>query len=211
MRLKGKLEKHRKKQRSEWNRWIWHGEPMASLIMLKVKVTQSCLTLCDPMNYTVQGILQARTLEWVAFPFSMGSSQPQGSNPGLLHCRRILYQLSHQGSPRILEWVAYPFSRESSQPRNRTRVPLHCRWILYQPSFQGRPVSLLNPSIVSFASRMNLDANLDLASPSTLICFWFILTLTKNDQLLKFLLFTTFFFNDFCMNLIFCPQVFSLC
>ena len=38
----------------------------------------------------------------------------QGLNPGLSHCRQILYQLSHQGSPRILEWVAYPFSRESS-------------------------------------------------------------------------------------------------
>ena len=41
----------------------------------KVKVTQSCLTLCDPMDYTVHGILQARILEWVAFPFSRGSSQ----------------------------------------------------------------------------------------------------------------------------------------
>ena len=38
----------------------------------------------------------------------------QGSNPGLPHCRRILYQLRHKGSPRILEWVAYPFSSESS-------------------------------------------------------------------------------------------------
>ena len=38
----------------------------------------------------------------------------QGSNPGLPHCRRILYQLSHKGSPRILEWVAYPFSSGSS-------------------------------------------------------------------------------------------------
>ena len=46
----------------------------------------------------------------------------QGSNPGLLHCRRILYQLSHKGSPRILEWVAYPFSSGSSWPRNRTGV-----------------------------------------------------------------------------------------
>ena len=46
----------------------------------------------------------------------------QGSNPGLPHCGRILYQLSHKGSPRILEWVAYPFSRGSSQPRNRTEV-----------------------------------------------------------------------------------------
>ena len=43
-------------------------------------------------------------------------------NPGLLHCRQILYQLSHKGSPRILEWVAYPFSSRSSQPRNWTRV-----------------------------------------------------------------------------------------
>ena len=41
----------------------------------------------------------------------------QGYNPGLPHCRRILYQLSHEGSPRILEWVAYPFSSRSSQPR----------------------------------------------------------------------------------------------
>ena len=46
----------------------------------------------------------------------------QGSSPGLLHCKRILYHLSHMGSPRILEWVAYPFSSGSSKPRNWTRV-----------------------------------------------------------------------------------------
>ena len=45
-----------------------------------------------------------------------------GLNPGFPHCRQILYQLSHKGSPRILEWVAYPFSRRSSQPRNHTGV-----------------------------------------------------------------------------------------
>ena len=43
----------------------------------EVKVAQSCLTLCDPMDYTVHGILQARILEWVAFPISRGSSQPR--------------------------------------------------------------------------------------------------------------------------------------
>ena len=43
--------------------------------IMKVKVAQSCLTLCDPMDYTVHGILQARILEWVAFPFSRVSSQ----------------------------------------------------------------------------------------------------------------------------------------
>ena len=46
----------------------------------------------------------------------------QGSNPGLPHCKWILYQLSHKRSPRILEWVAYPFSSGSSWPRNWTRV-----------------------------------------------------------------------------------------
>ena len=60
---------------------------------VKVKVFQSCLTVCNPMDSTVHGILKARTLEWVALPFST-----QGLNPGLPHCRQILYQLSHQGS-----------------------------------------------------------------------------------------------------------------
>ena len=46
----------------------------------------------------------------------------QGLNPGLSHCRQILYQLSHKGSPRILVWVAYPFSSGSSQLRNGTGV-----------------------------------------------------------------------------------------
>ena len=45
--------------------------------VVKVKVAQSCPTLCDPMDYTVHGILHARILEWVAFPFSRGSSQPR--------------------------------------------------------------------------------------------------------------------------------------
>ena len=44
---------------------------------LKVKVAQLCSTLCDPEDYTVHGILQARILERVAFPFSRGSSQPR--------------------------------------------------------------------------------------------------------------------------------------
>ena len=41
------------------------------------KVAQSCLTPCNPMDYATHGILQARILEWVAFPFSRGSSQPR--------------------------------------------------------------------------------------------------------------------------------------
>ena len=42
-----------------------------------VKAVQSCLTLCDPMDYTVPGILQTRILEWVGIPFSRGYSQPR--------------------------------------------------------------------------------------------------------------------------------------
>jgi len=51
------------------------------------------------MDYTVHGILQARILEWAAIPFSRGIFPTQGLNPGLPHCRQILYQLSHKGSP----------------------------------------------------------------------------------------------------------------
>ena len=106
-----------------------------------MKVSQSRPTLCDPMAYTVHGILQARILEWIAFPFSRGSFQPRSpalladslpvepqgkpkntgvgilsllqqifpteeSNQGLLHCRGILYQLSHKGNPKY--WSGYP-------------------------------------------------------------------------------------------------------
>ena len=57
---------------------------------------------CSLPSSSVHGILQARTLGWVAVPFSRGSFQPrdptQVSNPGLRHCRWILYHLSHQGT-----------------------------------------------------------------------------------------------------------------
>ena len=89
---------------------------------MKVKVTQSCPTFCDLMEYTVHGILQARILEWVAILFSRGIFQTQGLNSGLLHYRWILYQLSHKGNPRLLGWVAYHFSSRSSQPRNWTGI-----------------------------------------------------------------------------------------
>ena len=69
-------------------------------------VAQSCPTLCNPMGCrppvsSVQSISQARILEWVAVHFSRGIFPTQGSNPDLLHCRQILYLLSHQGSPNL--------------------------------------------------------------------------------------------------------------
>ena len=68
---------------------------------VKVLVTHSCPALCDPMDcslpgFSVRGIFQARILEWVAILFFRGSSQPRDRTPGLLHCRDILYYLSHQ-------------------------------------------------------------------------------------------------------------------
>ena len=70
--------------------------------------------------------------------FLQGIFPTQGSIPGLLHCRQILYQLSHKGTPRILEWVAYPFSCGSSQPKDELGSPA-LRRIFYQLSYQGSP------------------------------------------------------------------------
>ena len=117
-------------------------------MFLKVKVSQSRPTLCDPMDYAVYGILQVRILEWVAFPFSRGSSQLRdwtqvshimaggfftswatrevqeywsgwsilspadlpnpGNEPGSPALRRILYQLSYQGSSMCSMCSSFP-------------------------------------------------------------------------------------------------------
>ena len=78
---------------------------------VKLKVTQSCLSLCDPIDCSlpwfhgssVHGILQARILEWVGHSLLQGIFPTQGSNPCLLHCRWSLYHLSHQESPVSLK------------------------------------------------------------------------------------------------------------
>ena len=73
---------------------------------VKVKVTQSCPHgLYSPWNSPGQntGVGSLSLLQGI-FP-------THGLNPGLPHCRTILYQMSHKGSPRILEWVAFSFSR----------------------------------------------------------------------------------------------------
>ena len=61
---------------------------------MKVKVTQSCATLCKPMDYPIQGILQARILEWVAFTLTGDLPKP-GIEPRSPTLQQILYQLSH--------------------------------------------------------------------------------------------------------------------
>ena len=90
-------------------------------------VVQSCLTLFDPMDCSlpvsyISGDSPGRNVGVGCHALLQEIFPTWGSNPGLLNCRQILYQLSHQGSPRILELVAYPFLRGSYQPRNQTGV-----------------------------------------------------------------------------------------
>ena len=85
---------------------------------MKVKIAQSCptLQLHGPWNSPGQNSGVG------SLSFVQGIFPTEGSNSDLPHCRWIVYQLSHKGSPRILEWVAYPFSSGSSQPGNQTGV-----------------------------------------------------------------------------------------
>ena len=90
-------------------------------------VTQSCSTLCDPIDCSLTGsFVHGNSLgksTGVGFhALLQGIFPTQRLNLGLLHCRQILYCLSHQETPRILQWVDYPFSSGSTQPRNQTRV-----------------------------------------------------------------------------------------
>ena len=73
--------------------------------------------------WTIESMKFSRPEYWRgSCPLLQGIFPTQGSNPGLLHCRLILYQLSHQRSPRILKWIACSFSRGSSWIRNLTGV-----------------------------------------------------------------------------------------
>ena len=65
---------------------------------MKVKVTRLYPTLCDPVDYPIHEILQARIVEWVAFPFSRGSSLPR-DGAQVPYCWHILCHVSQQGKP----------------------------------------------------------------------------------------------------------------
>ena len=98
----------------------------------------SRVQLCDPMDCIVNGILQARILEWVAFPFSRGSSQPR-IKPGSPALQADSLPAEPQGKPKntgvgslsLLQWIF--LTQELKQGL------LHCRQILYQLSYQGSP------------------------------------------------------------------------
>ena len=78
------------------------GAIQTSFTFVKVKVAQLCPTLCDPMDYAVHEILQARILEWVAFPFSRDLSN-SGIKPGSHVLQADSLPAEPQGKP--LDWM----------------------------------------------------------------------------------------------------------
>ena len=98
---------------------IWFQSPVFNTF-IKVKVAQSSPTLCDTGDYRLHGILQARILEWGAFPSPGDLPNPviEAKSPTL---QANSLPAEPQEKPKILEWVAYSFS-SGSRPRNQTRV-----------------------------------------------------------------------------------------
>ena len=97
-----------------WERILWYRSSLES-------ENQSCLTLW-PLGLYSPWNSPGQNTEVDSLSLLQGIFPNQGSNPGLLHCRWILYQLSQKQCPRILEWVDYPFSSGSAQLRNWTGV-----------------------------------------------------------------------------------------
>ena len=116
---------------------------------VKWKLLSRFWLFATPWTCRVHGILQARILEWVAFPFSRRSSQPRDRTQVSHTADRFF--TSWASCPRILEWVAYPFSIRSSWPRNQTWVIppqvkmklLSCVWLFVTPWTVAQ--SLLHP------------------------------------------------------------------
>ena len=86
--------------------------------IVSLKVSQLCPTVCAVWNSPWNS--PGQTIRVGSLSLFQGFFPTQGNNLGILHCRQILYQLSHKGTPRILKWVAYSFSSGSSWLRNQT-------------------------------------------------------------------------------------------
>ena len=106
----------------------------------EVKVAQSCLTLWDPMDYTVHGILQARILEWVAFPFSRGSSQPRDRTQVSLIAGRFFTSWATREAQEY--WSGQPIPSPGDLPKTQEsdQSLLHRRQILYQLSHKNSEI-----------------------------------------------------------------------
>ena len=105
-----------------------------------MKVTQSRPTLCDPMDYTVHGILQARILDWVALPFSRGSSHPR-IKPRSPALQVDSLPAEPQGKTKNIGVGSLSLLQQIFPAQESNWGLLHFRWILYQLSYQGSPRS----------------------------------------------------------------------
>ena len=113
--------------------------PLGFLPTVKMKVTQLCLTPCDPLDYTVHGILQARILEWLAFPFSRWSFNP-GIEPRSPALQEDSLPDEPQGKPKITGMGSLFLLQGIFPTQELNWGLLHCRWTLYQQSHQGSPL-----------------------------------------------------------------------
>ena len=104
----------------------------------KTKVTESCPTLCAPMDYTVHGILQARILEWVAFP-SPGDLPNPGIKPMSPTLQADSLPAEPQGKPKNTRVDSLSLLQCIFLTQESNQGFLCCRWILYQLSYQGSP------------------------------------------------------------------------
>ena len=101
-------------------------------------VAKSCLTLCNPMDYPVHGILQARILEWVAFPFSRGSSQPR-IKPRSPALQVDSLPAEAQGKPKNSGVGSLSLLQQIFPTQESNWDLLQCRQILCQLSYQESP------------------------------------------------------------------------
>ena len=121
-----------------------------------VKVAQSCPTLCDPMDYVVHGILQARILEWVAFPFSNISSQPRDrTQVSTLQVDSL--PAEPQRKPRNTRVGSLSLLQRIFPTQKSNQGLLYCTRILYQLSYEGSPykskeITLNLQTVFSFSS-----------------------------------------------------------
>ena len=106
-------------------------------LTVKVEVTQPCPNLCDPIDYTVHGILQARILEWVGFPFSPGDLPNPGVKPRSPALRVDSLPAKPQGKPKNTGVGSRSLRQRIFLTQESNHGPLHCRQILYQLSYQG--------------------------------------------------------------------------
>ena len=100
---------------------------------VKVKVSQSC----NPMGYTVHGILQARILEWVDYPFPGDLPNPE-IEPRSLALQADSLPAEPQGKPKNTGVSSLSLLQHIFQTQESNRGLLHCRRILNWLNYQGR-------------------------------------------------------------------------